>query len=183
MLCVSASIHWVHNTKQQPCLNRPSEFNNTHTTRSVRCSSRHHALCTMHHAPCSMHHAPCIMQHAPCQHRTRSVRCSSRHHVQALASEAHTAVCDGSGACDCVRGPAYEKRRGERSELELRLCRYQKCQHGWGPWLQFCMIVRCDYRLQGVDHEQGWPEPYVHTVYDRIFGDFPATCTVYAPYI
>jgi len=121
MLCVSASIHWVHNTKQQPCLNRPSEFNNTHTTRSVRCSSRHHALCTMHHAPCSMHHAPCIMQHAPCQHRTRSVRCSSRHHVQALASEAHTAVCDGSGACDCVRGPAYEKEE-ERSEAHTAVC-------------------------------------------------------------
>jgi len=62
------------------------------------------------------------MQHAPCQHRTRSVRCSSRHHVQALASEAHTAVCDGSGACDCVRGPAYEKRRGERSEAHTAVC-------------------------------------------------------------
>jgi hypothetical protein len=26
---------------------------------------------------------------------------------------------------------------------------------------------------------QGWPEPYTYTVYDRIFGDFPAKKTVY----
>jgi len=29
----------------------------------------------------------------------------------------------------------------------------------------------------------GWPEPYVHTVYDRMYGDFPAKYTVYTPYI
>jgi len=32
-------------------------------------------------------------------------------------------------------------------------------------------------------HQEGWPEPYIHTVYDRIFGDFPAKNTVYTPYI
>jgi hypothetical protein len=28
-------------------------------------------------------------------------------------------------------------------------------------------------------HMQGWPEPYIYTVYDRIFGDFLAKNTVY----
>jgi hypothetical protein len=26
---------------------------------------------------------------------------------------------------------------------------------------------------------QGWPEPYIYTISDRIFGDFPAKNTVY----
>ena len=30
---------------------------------------------------------------------------------------------------------------------------------------------------------QGWPEPYLRTVDDRITGHFPAKITVYAPYI
>ena len=30
---------------------------------------------------------------------------------------------------------------------------------------------------------QGWPEPYIFTVYDRIFGDFPAKKAVHTPYI
>jgi len=29
----------------------------------------------------------------------------------------------------------------------------------------------------------GWPALYKHTVYDRIFGDFPAKNTVYTPFI
>jgi len=29
---------------------------------------------------------------------------------------------------------------------------------------------------------QGWPEPCIYTVYDRIFGDFPAKNTVYTLY-
>jgi hypothetical protein len=29
----------------------------------------------------------------------------------------------------------------------------------------------------------GWPEPFIYTVYDRIFGYFPATNTVYTPYM
>jgi hypothetical protein len=29
----------------------------------------------------------------------------------------------------------------------------------------------------------GWPELYVYTVYDRIFGEFAAKNTVYTPYI
>ena len=32
-------------------------------------------------------------------------------------------------------------------------------------------------------NELGWPGPYICTVYDRIFGDFPAKNTVYIPYI
>jgi hypothetical protein len=32
-------------------------------------------------------------------------------------------------------------------------------------------------------HVQGWPELYICTIYDRIFGDFPAKNTVYTPYI
>ena len=30
---------------------------------------------------------------------------------------------------------------------------------------------------------QGWPEPYIYTVHDSLFGDFPAKNTVYKPYI
>jgi hypothetical protein len=33
-------------------------------------------------------------------------------------------------------------------------------------------------RVQGC-----WPEPYICTVYDRVFGDFPAKSTVCTPYI
>jgi hypothetical protein len=29
----------------------------------------------------------------------------------------------------------------------------------------------------------GFPEPYIHTVYDRIFGDVPVKNTVYTLYI
>jgi hypothetical protein len=29
----------------------------------------------------------------------------------------------------------------------------------------------------------GWAEPSIYTVYDRIFGDFPANNTVHTPYI
>ena len=32
-------------------------------------------------------------------------------------------------------------------------------------------------------YTQGWPEPYIHTVYDCMYGDFPAKNTVYIPYI
>ena len=31
-------------------------------------------------------------------------------------------------------------------------------------------------------HMQDWPEPYIYTVYGRIFGDFPANYTM-GPYI
>jgi hypothetical protein len=33
--------------------------------------------------------------------------------------------------------------------------------------------------LQFVTCVQGWPEPYIYTVCDRMFGDFPAQNTVY----
>jgi hypothetical protein len=32
-------------------------------------------------------------------------------------------------------------------------------------------------------HVKGWPEPYVYTIYDCIFGDFPAKSTVYIHHI
>ena len=28
-----------------------------------------------------------------------------------------------------------------------------------------------------------WPEPYMHSIYDRIFGEFPAEETIYTMYI
>ena len=30
---------------------------------------------------------------------------------------------------------------------------------------------------------QGWPEPYICTIYDRMYCDFPAKITVCTPYI
>jgi len=30
---------------------------------------------------------------------------------------------------------------------------------------------------------QGWPEPYIRTVYDCTLGDFPAKNAVYTPYM
>jgi hypothetical protein len=39
------------------------------------------------------------------------------------------------------------------------------------------------YGLTKLIYAQGWPEPYMYSVYDRIFGDFPAKNTVYTPYI
>jgi len=32
-------------------------------------------------------------------------------------------------------------------------------------------------------YHKGWPEPYICTVYDRMYGDFPAKNTVCTPYI
>ena len=32
-----------------------------------------------------------------------------------------------------------------------------------------------------IGYVQGWPEPYIHTVYDRMCGDFPAKNTVFTP--
>jgi hypothetical protein len=32
-------------------------------------------------------------------------------------------------------------------------------------------------------YSKGWPEQYICTVYDCIFGDFPAKITVYTPYM
>ena len=37
------------------------------------------------------------------------------------------------------------------------------------------------YHLQ-IRHAWGWPEPYINTVYDRIFWDFPAKINVYTLY-
>jgi len=42
--------------------------------------------------------------------------------------------------------------------------------------------VHCAHMSQAA-YKQGWPEPCIYAVYDRIFGDFPAKNTVYKPYI
>jgi hypothetical protein len=39
------------------------------------------------------------------------------------------------------------------------------------------------YITRSITYTWGCPEPYVYTVYDRKFGDFPAKNTVYTPYI
>jgi len=44
-------------------------------------------------------------------------------------------------------------------------------------------LSRVRKSLQPVVLCVGWPEPYIYTVYDRIFGDFPAKNTVHTPYI
>jgi hypothetical protein len=45
------------------------------------------------------------------------------------------------------------------------------------------VYVRMCVSLMEFVHVWGWPEPYIHTVYGRIFGDFPAQNTVFKPYI
>ena len=37
--------------------------------------------------------------------------------------------------------------------------------------------------MRGNANDNGWPGPCIYTVYDRIFGDFPAKNTVYALYM
>ena len=44
------------------------------------------------------------------------------------------------------------------------------------PKCTVCMCVRMCLLL--MSHE-GWPEPYMYTVYDRTYGNFPAENTVY----
>jgi hypothetical protein len=39
------------------------------------------------------------------------------------------------------------------------------------------------FRNANQTNTQGWPEPYICTVYDRIFGNFPAENTVFTPYM
>jgi len=36
---------------------------------------------------------------------------------------------------------------------------------------------------RSTSYELGWPGPYICTVYDRMFGDFPAKNTVYTPHL
>jgi hypothetical protein len=38
-------------------------------------------------------------------------------------------------------------------------------------------------RLKRCANKQGWPAPYICTLYDRIFGDFPAKITVHTPHV
>ena len=53
-------------------------------------------------------------------------------------------------------------------------------------WLNLCAKQVISARAcanQILPYNQGWPEPYIYTIYDRIFGDFLAKNTVYTPYI
>jgi hypothetical protein len=40
--------------------------------------------------------------------------------------------------------------------------------------------IRCIYTVLANPNDEGWPVPYLYTVYDRIFGDFP--CQKYRKY-
>jgi len=58
-------------------------------------------------------------------------------------------------------------------------------------YFAFCAILAdpfAEYDLNDViiitcSYAQGWPEAYIYTVHDRIFGGFPAKNTVYTPYV
>jgi len=61
------------------------------------------------------------------------------------------------------------------------------------PWVTTSQVLVSAVVCEALQHTttgkniysyfQGWPGPYVCTVYDRIFGDFPAKNTVYTvPY-
>ena len=47
--------------------------------------------------------------------------------------------------------------------------------------LQHISMISADHLH--IHYRSGWPEPYIFTVYDRIFGDFPAKKAVHTPYI
>jgi len=52
------------------------------------------------------------------------------------------------------------------------------------PTLAMCSICASHAVISFEQHcDQAWPGPYMYTVYDRIFDDFPARNTVYTPYI
>jgi hypothetical protein len=45
------------------------------------------------------------------------------------------------------------------------------------------VLPRHSPKMQCMVVGKGWPEPYIHTVYDRMTSDFPAKNNVYTPYI
>jgi len=44
-------------------------------------------------------------------------------------------------------------------------------------------IIWKEHLGASIKNTQGWPEPYIYTVHDRIFGNFRAKITVYTLYI
>jgi hypothetical protein len=78
--------------------------------------------------------------------------------------------------CACVR--AYVLMCvSAHVNLSVRACMY-KC-----VCVCVCVCVRvCACVCMCVAHDKGWPKPRIYTVYDRIFGDFPAKNTVCAAY-
>jgi hypothetical protein len=56
----------------------------------------------------------------------------------------------------------------------------------WVLWGSFCgaskEAVAGWAHAHTISHVLGWPEPYIHTVHDRIFGKFPAKNNVYSVY-
>jgi len=58
----------------------------------------------------------------------------------------------------------------------LLMAECERCEE-YISWVAVC--GECPYST----YILGWPEPYICTVYDRIFGNFPAKNTIYRPYI
>jgi hypothetical protein len=51
-------------------------------------------------------------------------------------------------------------------------------------WPELYISTVYDRIFGDVSHyTQGWPELYINTAYDCIFGDFPAKNTVYTPWV
>ena len=98
----------------------------------------------------------------------------------------------------------YESGKSERSSWNKTVSTERNPQnsHGkftcnvtlWGTtWflshsLQCCIAHRSNAHNQETTNAhgangKGWPESCIYTVYDRIFGDFPAKSIVYTPYV
>ena len=67
----------------------------------------------------------------------------------------------------------------------VRAAHYLRCCIGVWCQLHHVLAQEADvgvaFTRMPLYDEYGWPEPYIYTVYDRIFDDFPARNTVYTP--
>ena len=81
----------------------------------------------------------------------------------------------------CVHGKLSQLQDSGHAPVHVRACVHGKCfkccvHHypaslaNWQVWME-------------LRHEKGWPEPFIYTVYDRMYGDFTTKNTVYTPYI
>jgi len=69
------------------------------------------------------------------------------------------------------RGQVFRIERGQVFRIERgQVFRIERAQTG------------IDGATEVIGISQGWPELYMYTVYDRIFGDSPAKHTLYTPY-
>jgi len=53
-------------------------------------------------------------------------------------------------------------------------------QERYGVGGQLVLVLSLSW---GWQYKQGWPGPYICTIYDCTFGDFPAKNAVYTPYV